>query len=189
MLRQSVFLPAVDVFQHPIDKTSLNDGQLRAKTKQSDVSCKTSPPHSLQAAPPVQTIVRRARGSLRCWRIDVSISSLKEKANGGDWSGVIDVSVQRSCVNAEYQPPPSGNTEIRSYTSSRCFLTEIQQSWECARACLTESATRVQIIRARVCFLSSGSSSALLVPPLRPISALYVCIQHWISDKWRVIHD
>ncbi|KAL1282137.1 hypothetical protein QQF64_000940 [Cirrhinus molitorella] len=59
------------------------------------------------------------------------------------------------------QPPPSGYTEIRSYTSSRCFLTEIQQSRECAPACLPESAARVQIIRARVCFLSSGSGSAV----------------------------
>ncbi|ROI47928.1 hypothetical protein DPX16_16351 [Anabarilius grahami] len=65
------------------------------------------------------------------------------------------------CASAEYQPSPSGYGELRSYTSSRCFLTELQQSRECARACLPESAARVQIIRARVCFLSCGSGSAV----------------------------
>lgn len=114
MLRPSVFLPAVDVFQHPIDKTSLNDGQLRGKTKQRDVSCKTSPPHSLQAATPVQTIVRRARESLRCWQIDVSVSSLKARANGGDWSGVIDVSSAhvRKCRISAATVRKHGDTEL-----------------------------------------------------------------------------
>lgn len=76
---------------------------------------------------------------------------------GRGWS----MSPALMCASAEYQPSPSGYSEIRSYTSSRSFLTELQQSRECARACLPESAARVQIIRARVCFLSCGSGSAV----------------------------
>lgn len=153
--------------------------------------CKTSPPYSLQTATPVQTIV--SPESARESHSDVDRSPFWiHRANGG-WSGVIDEPSAHVCIcrvsavtvrirrdTELHEQPPFPHRATTKPGVRACMST-----W---KRCESTDNSRKSVFPQLWIWLGCGCE-ALLVPPLRPISALCVCTQHRISDKWRVIHD